>query len=297
MTDTKHTTVLLNEAVDLLNISNDSVVVDATLGAGGHAKLFLETLDTSGVYVGIDADLLAVEIAEPLKSSKATVHLENANFSKIDEVCQKYEIKPTAILADLGWRSEQFADPMRGFSFQKDGPLQMTYGNPADHTFTTYDIVNDWEESSIADIIYGYGEERYSRRIAQAIVRERQNAEIKTTFELVKIIQSAVPAAYRRGRIHPATKTFQAFRIAVNDELGVLKELIEKGFSVLEPGGRMAIISFHSLEDRIAKRSFVSLKNEEKAVLVTKKPVTPTIDEIKNNPRARSAKLRVIEKI
>jgi len=297
MTETKHITVLLHEAVDLLDISKDSVVIDATLGAGGHAKQILVRLGKAGKYLGIDADPTAILAAESKLKGEATILLKNANFSQVKEVSDEYQLEPDAILADLGWRSEQFADAKRGFSFQVDGPLLMTYGEPANYTFTAYDIVNDWEESSIADVIFGYGEERFARRIAKAIIAARAKTEIKTTLQLVEIIQSAVPGWYRRGRLHPATKTFQALRIAVNDELGTLKTFIADGFSILKPGGRMAIITFHSLEDRLVKHSFAALKHDQQALLVNKKPITPSEVEIKSNPRARSAKLRIIEKI
>lgn len=180
----------------------------------------------------------------------------------------------------------------------KDEPLLMTMKeNPGPEDVTAYDVVNTWDEKNLADIIYGYGEERFSRRIAKGIVEARKKAEIKTTFDLVKIIAEAVPAAYRRGRLHFATRTFQAIRIAVNDELGALQEGLEKGFEALKVGGRMAVISFHSLEDRIVKNFYKVRTKEKKAILINKKPVLANKEELKNNPRARSAKLRVLEKI
>ena len=187
----------------------------------------------------------------------------------------------------------------------KDEPLLMTMKeNPLGEDVTAYDVVNSWSEENLADIIYGYGEERFSRRIARAIVDARQKAEIKTTFELVKIIESSVPAAYRRGhakgrasRLHFATRTFQALRIAVNDELGALQTGLEKGFEILKNGGRMSVISFHSLEDRIVKRFYQGKVKEGKAKLINKKPILAGDEELKTNPRARSAKLRVLEKI
>jgi len=169
--------------------------------------------------------------------------------------------------------------------------------NPFPEDVTAYDVVNTWSEKNLADIIYGYGEERFSRKIAKAIVDAREQSEIKTTFELVKIIESAVPGAYKRGRLHFATKTFQALRIAVNDELGVLKIGLHNGFHALKKEGRMSVISFHSLEDRVVKKFFKELVQSGVARLINKKPITATPEEIKNNPRSRSAKLRILEKI
>jgi 16S rRNA (cytosine1402-N4)-methyltransferase len=179
----------------------------------------------------------------------------------------------------------------------KDEPLLMTMKeNPSLEDLTASDVVNTWSEKSLADIIYGYGEERFSRKIAKGIVDARQKAEIKTTFDLVKIIEGVVPGSYKRGRIHPATKTFQALRIAVNDELGVLKIGLEKGFNLLKVPGRMSVISFHSLEDRVTKKFFKELEKGGVARLINKKPIVATPEEIKNNPRSRSAKLRILEK-
>lgn len=180
-------------------------------------------------------------------------------------------------------------------------PLLMTMKDSGDNLplpedVTAIDVVNTWEEKNLADIIYGYGEERFSRRIAKGIVEARKKAKIENTSDLVKIIENSVPAAYRRGRLHPATKTFQALRIAVNDELGALKEGLEKGFEVLKTGGRISVISFHSLEDRIVKKFYKEKEREGKARLINKKPILASKEEIKNNPRSRSAKLRILEK-
>jgi 16S rRNA (cytosine1402-N4)-methyltransferase len=180
----------------------------------------------------------------------------------------------------------------------KDEPLLMTFkDNPTSADVTAYDVVNIWEEKNLADIIYGYGEERYSRRIAKGIVEARKRAKIKTTFDLVRIIEEAVPKGYKRGRLHFATRTFQALRIAVNDELGVLQTGLEKGFAALQVNGKMSVISFHSLEDRIVKKFFKEKEKRGEAKLINKKPITARAEEIKNNGRARSAKLRILEKI
>jgi 16S rRNA (cytosine1402-N4)-methyltransferase len=173
----------------------------------------------------------------------------------------------------------------------------MTYGNPKDYAFTAEDIVNDWAEEDIANVLYGYGEERYSRRIAKAIVEERRNTRLTTGKQLAELIAGAVPAQYRHGKINPATKSFQGLRIAVNDEFSVLETFISDAFMYLKPGGRLAVISFHSLEDRIVKLAFRAYTHDQKGVLVTKKPIVASDGELKDNPRARSAKLRIIQKI
>ncbi len=297
----QHITVLESEAVDALGLKSDSVVVDCTLGSGGHAKKILNILGPKGHYIGIDADPTAIKANESLKDSyDAKVTLVEANFRNIDQVLESLEIAAVdGVLADLGWRIEQFAGTSglpRGFSFQSSEPLYMTFGDPTKHSFTAYDIVNDWEAEDIANVIYAYGEEGFSRRIAAAIVECRKDEPIERADQLAQIVSDAVPAFYRQKRTHPATKTFQALRIAVNDEFDALEELITKGFTALKSGGRMSIITFHSLEDRIVKHRFRALVHDQQAILVTKKPVTPSQEELKDNPRSRSAKLRIIEK-
>ncbi len=292
----QHITVLLKEAVDELALTPESIVVDATFGAGGHATTIIEQLGPKGTYIGIDADSTAFE-GHSFTKTKATVHLVNDNFKNITEILRSLHITHTdAVLADLGWRQDQFTDGGKGFSFMKDEPLHMTFGDPSQYDFTAYDIVNSWEESSIADIIFGYGEERASRRIARAIVERRKKTPIETTFELIECIESVLKRD-KKSKINPATKTFQALRIAVNDELSVLETFLKESFTSLSPGGRLAIISFHSLEDRVVKHYFKTLVAAELATAITKKPTIPSADELANNPRARSAKLRVIEKI
>jgi 16S rRNA (cytosine1402-N4)-methyltransferase len=202
-----------------------------------------------------------------------------------------------AILADLGWRTDQFTDGGKGFSFNAEEPLLMTYGDPDKYIFTAHDIVNSWEEENIADVLYGYAEERHSRRIAKAIVEARNKSEIKTANQLAKIINDAVPGFYKSGRIHPATKTFQALRIAVNDEFGTLEKFISSALDSLTEDGVLAIISFHSLEDRIIKLRFREAVKTGNYILVNKKPVSASREELLQNPRARSAKLRVIKKL
>lgn len=292
----QHTTVLLQEAVDGLNLTPSSTVVDATFGSGGHAREIIERLDERGVYIGLDADATAFE-GTSFADARPTVHQVHSNFSRISDVIRTLHIETVdAILADLGWRMEQFADGQKGFSFQHDGPLHMTFGDPETYAFTAEDIVNEWEEHVIADIIYGYADERFARRIARAIVEHRRHSRIATTLQLAEVVVGALPKAACRGRIHPATKTFQALRIAVNDDLGVLERFIKDGFARLVPGGRMAIITFHSIEDRVVKHSFRELKDADEATLTPKKPIVPNEEERTENPRARSAKLRIITK-
>ncbi|MFT7507736.1 MAG: 16S rRNA (cytosine1402-N4)-methyltransferase [Acidimicrobiales bacterium] len=298
----RHITVLQQEATQQLNLSKGSVVVDCTLGSGGHAEEILKVIGKKGTYIGLDADSTAIEANTHLHSEyDATIHLVHSNFRDIKQTLTELNIDTVdAVLADLGWRMEQFdgsSGEKRGFSFKEDEPLHMTFGTPTDYPFTAHDIVNQWDEEDIANVIYAYGEEHFSRRIAKKIVEVRKDEEITSSVQLADIVYHSVPVPYRRKRTHPATKTFQALRIAVNDEFDALKELLFDGMEVLKPGGRMTIISFHSLEDRIVKQTFKEYARDQKGVLVQKKPIAPTLEEQKENPRARSAKLRTVEKI
>jgi len=293
-----HQTVLLNETIEGLNLQPKSLVVDATFGGGGHSKEILLKYPDAKV-IAIDQDNSVWEKAkEKFKGLENRINFLNANFKDLDIE----NLKADAIIFDLGLSSDQLENSGRGFSFMKSEPLLMTMKeNPRPEDLTASDIVNIWSEKSLADIIYGYGEERYSRRIAKGIVEARKKAKIENTFDLVKIISSAVPAIYKRGRLpkklHVATRTFQALRIAVNDELGVLKIGLEKGFNALKVDGRMSVISFHSLEDRIVKKFFKEMEKKSIARLINKKPIFANDEEIKNNPRARSAKLRILSRL
>ena len=298
----RHVTVLQQEATAVLNLSEGSVVVDCTLGSGGHAETILSVIGDSGVYVGIDADVSAIEANADLPARfNARVHLVHENFQNLEDILQTLSVHHVdAILADLGWRMEQFdgsSGIARGFSFKKDEPLYMTYGNPSDYAFTAQDIVNEWGEADIANVLFGYGQERFARRIAKRIVQQRIHTPITSSMQLAEIITQAIPSSYRRGRTHPATKSFQALRIAVNDEFETLQTLLQSGMRVLAQHGRMAVISFHSLEDRIVKHTFREFVRDHIGVLVHKKPITASLEEQKRNPRSRSAKLRTIEKI
>lgn len=297
---TIHKTVLLQETIDGLNLSGQSpVVLDATFGGGGHSELVFSKFPKAKI-IALDQDKGAFERAEhKFKNYKSQISFVNINFRDLDKALENEGIqKVDGIIFDLGLSSDQLDNSLRGFSFMRDEPLHMTMKeNPSREDLTAGDVVNGWSEENLANIIYGYGEERFSRRIAKAIVDAREQREIKTTFELVKIISDAVPSLYRRGRLHFATRTFQAIRIAVNDELGALEMGLRKGFEAIREGGRMSVISFHSLEDRITKKFFNELKIEGKCKVISKKPITASPEEIRDNPRSRSAKLRIIEKI
>ncbi len=292
-----HTTVLLQEAVDALDLKAGAIVVDATGGGGGHSERILEMVGTTGTLIVLDQDPDVVErLTKRFQESDARVYVRQANFRSLESVLQELQIPAVdAILADLGWNSMQFEEGGRGFSFQKDEPLHMTYGASKDYSFTARDIVNEWSEAVIADVLYAYADERYARRIAKKIVEVRESHPIETSSELAAIVKDAVPGMYRRGRIHPATKTFQALRIAVNDELDALKELLESATKVTKEGGRIAIITFHSIEDRIVKRTFKDMERAQLGAILTKKPIVPSAEEIAENPRARSAKLRIFQ--
>lgn len=295
----RHVSVLPNEVQQLL-IPTDRTpkrILDCTIGLGGHAKLMLQAAGTDAQLVGMDADETNVIFARTnLASVGGQVRLFHANFADVQEVLREVGWdRAEAILADLGFASNQMDDPERGLSFQQDGPLDMRLNR--DSPRTAADIVNQVGEKDLADLIYIFGEERYSRRIARAIIAARRGRRIERTGELADIVRRALPAPARHNRrgVHPATRTFQALRIAVNQELTNLETLLDLLPMILAPGGRAAIISFHSLEDRRVKQRFAALAGTEQAIVLTKKPITPTDEENASNPRSRSAKLRCIE--
>lgn len=294
-----HIPVLLKEVIEYLNFEEkDKIFLDATLGAGGHSCEICRRFPWVEV-IGIDADEDAINIAEnKLKEAGCQFRIEISNFRKLSEVIDKLNVKEVdKALFDLGMSSMQIDISGRGFSFQKDEPLLMTMSKkPEESSLSAYEIVNSWSKEEIQKILKEYGEESFAGRIAEGIVKERKNKKIGTTGDLVKIIEDATPSFYHRKRIHPATKTFQALRIAVNDELNALVDGLSQAFRRLRKGGRIAVISFHGLEDRIVKNFFKGLALEEEATLIFKKPIVPTKEEININPRSRSAKLRVIEK-
>ncbi len=286
----KHQSVLLHESIDALNLRKGSIFLDGTLGAGGHSREVLKLFGTSVRIIGLDQDPEAVKkVSEELK-----IETRIENFANLDKVLEELGITYTdAILLDLGISSDQLEDSGRGFSFQKDEPLDMRLSQEG---LTAADILNSWDEHAIELILRGFGEEKLSRKIARAITERRKIKSFETTFDLVETILTVKPRR-SRDRIHPATQTFQALRIAVNRELTNLEEGLEKGFKSLRSGGRLVVISFHSLEDRIVKNFFRNKVKEEAARQISKKPVVPTREEVVANPRSRSAKLRVIEKI
>lgn len=294
-----HQTVLLNETIDGLNLSTKSVVVDGTFGGGGHSAEICKRY--KGVkIIAVDQDRGAFEKAkDKFVGFPCDLEFVNDNFRNIVQILKDKNIESVdGVILDLGLSSDQLDNSGRGFSFMRDEPLLMTMkANPSPEDLTAMDVVNTWEEKNLADIIFGYGEEKLSRKIAHAIVEAREKSKIQTTFDLVKIIESAVGGAYKRQRIHPATRTFQALRIAVNDELGALTAGVANGFKVLRVGGRMAVISFHSLEDRPVKQFYKAKEKEGEARLINKKVILASGEETKHNPRSRSAKLRILEKL
>ncbi len=299
-----HVPELLHEVVVGLALTPDATVIDATLGSGGHFSAILEKLGSKETILGIDGDETAnTNVRKRIQPHTAKALFATGNFRDIVKIAREQGItKVDAIVADLGWRMEQFTGDAsmgggKGFSFSADEPLLMTFGDPSAYTFTAMDVVNNWREADIVTILREYGEERYARGIAHAIVTAREKGKIETSAELAEIVEASVPKKYRHGRIHPATKTFQALRIVVNDEMDALREFITGATTLLSSGGRLAIISFHSTEDRIVKQMMRALEQDGRARRITKRPLTPTDEEIRKNPRARSAKLRLIEKI
>ena len=294
-----HESVLMNEVIEALDIQPSDTVVDATLGGAGHFKAILSKLGGEGVIIGIDADPAAVErgreaYAEDRRSDRPTAHLVNDNFRNLTRILERLGIgHVNKILFDLGWSGYQIAAP-RGFSFQNDEPLLMNY---SENESTAADMVNSYSEEDLANLIFTYGDERFSRGIAHAIVLARSKERILTTGVLVNAILAGTPDWYHKRKINPATKTFQALRIAVNDELGALREGLDAALSVLADNGRLAVISFHSIEDRIVKNSLrdsVALRIASGREAKLSKLIVPSRSEIIRNRRARSAKLRVL---
>lgn len=307
-----HKPVLPKEALAGLNLKAGDVVVDATLGGGGHSRAILEKIGKKGKLIAIDWDAKAIENFQKslLVGQSKVVSLVQDNFAKLNNILGGLQIKKaTAILADLGFSSDQLEDESRGLSFQKDGPLDMRLDSKGD--ISAWEIVNQYPLKDLEKIIRELGEERFVGRIARKIVEVRKKKRILTAGELVALIESAVPKRYF-SKIHPATKTFQALRIEVNQELENLKSFIPQAIDNLASGGKLAVISFHSLEDRIVKNIFREnargcicpksfpkcvCQREAKIKIITKKPIVPTDEEIRDNPRSRSAKLRVCEKV
>lgn len=307
----KHYSVLLNECIEALNIRPDGIYVDGTLGMGGHSEQIAKRL-TTGRLVAIDRDEMAIRRArERLAPYADRITFVHGNFRDLPQLLADAGVTGAdGMLFDLGVSSPQLDNPERGFSYMADAPLDMRMDRS--EGITAWFIVNKWPEEKLKRILYDFGEERYAPRIAQAIVRRRETAPIDTTIELVDVIRSAMPAAALREKQHPAKRSFQAIRIAVNDELGSVSELLDHAVDLLNPGGRLAVISFHSLEDRIVKNAIASREHgctcpREFPVCtcgfvqtlrsVTRKPILPSPQELEENPRSRSAKLRVAERV
>jgi len=294
----RHDTVLLKEAVEGLDLSPSDVVVDATLGAAGHFGLLYGALGPKGVLVGIDADEASIARATGAVEKREdgpTVHIVHDNFRNITNILDHEQISCIdKALFDLGWNGFQLTAG-RGFSFRTDEPLLMTYGEPEEGK-SAADLVNTLPEQELSDLIYTYGEERFSRGIAKSICERRKKQRILTTFALVEAIEAGTPSWYHTRKLHPATKTFQALRIATNDELGALRAGIAGALSRLTLGGRIAIITFHSIEDRIVKGELRDAAYAGQGTVITRKPIVPSDEELRANPRARSAKLRIFER-
>ncbi|MGN8884193.1 16S rRNA (cytosine(1402)-N(4))-methyltransferase RsmH [Ligilactobacillus salivarius] len=314
MAEFKHITVLLNEAVDGLNIKPDGTYVDCTLGGGGHSGLILSKLSGNGKLYSFDQDITAINFNKDKfkeENELGKINFIKSNFRNISEELNKRNISGVdGILYDLGVSSPQFDNADRGFSYNYDAPLDMRMDQS--QSLTARDVVNDWSYEQLVRIFFRYGEEKFAKSIARRIEKVRQQTPIETTGQLVDLIKEAIPAKARRKGGHPAKKTFQAIRIAVNDELGALEESLEQALDLLNPSGRISVITFQSLEDRLVKVMFKqktslpelppglpvipdSQKVEYK--LITRKPIVPSEDEITHNNRAHSAKLRIIEKL
>lgn len=307
----KHVSVLLNECIEGLNIKENGIYVDGTLGGGGHSLEILKNLSSEGLLIGIDQDTDALKAAGIRLQDFNNVKYVHSNFYNIDKVLSDLEIeKIDGMLMDLGVSSYQLDTGDRGFSYMQDAELDMRMNREND--LSAYEVVNDYSEEEIYRIIRDYGEEKFAKRIARFIVERREEEPIKTTLELVEIIKAAIPAKARREGPHPAKRTFQAIRIEVNSELSILNKAIEDGVNRLNKGGRMAIITFHSLEDRIVKLKFKELATSctcprefpicvcggvAKVKVISRKAIEPSEEEVLENPRSRSAKLRVIEKL
>ncbi len=297
--DDRHSPVMPSEVLYWLLGDGRKIFLDCTVGYSGHAEKLLEGSGPEGRLVGLDRDRSAIEASrQRLSQFGARAILIHGHFMELKQHLSEHGLSQVdGIIFDLGVSSPQLDEPARGFSFQNDGPLDMRMDQSIGGTAA--DLINRWPEAQLADAIFQFGEERFSRRIARAIVRARERHPLGTTKELVSVIEGAVPANYRHGRLHCATRTFQALRISVNQELDCLETALRDAVDVLSPGGRLCVISFHSLEDRIVKHTFRALSGKEDPALVvlTKKPQVSTREESDRNPRSRSAKLRAVQRV
>ena len=309
--DFKHISVLLEESVHNLNIKKDGVYVDCTMGGGGHSEKIVSQLSCNGMLIGIDRDVEALEASKKRLAAYSNVKYVHDNFHNIKSILDSLQIQGAdGIIADLGVSSYQLDNSARGFSYMEDARLDMRMDCSSE--LDAYKVVNTYSETQLADIIFRYGEEKFSRKIARAITEKRKNGPIETTLELVDIIKSVIPERFRQRGSHPAKRTFQAIRIEVNGELEPLSDAIENMFDCLKPGGRLSIITFHSLEDRIVKTKYNKLcqgctcppdfpvcvcGKKPRGRIITRKPILPDEQECTSNKRSKSAKLRVIEKL
>lgn len=293
----RHIPVLLQETIETLTPKEGDIVLDCTFNRAGHSVELAKKIGKSGTLIGFDLDHVALQEGEAilkkeLKKNLPRLIICETNFRHVVGVLRDKKIQSVdVLLADLGISSQELDISGRGFTFQKDEPLQMTLSSREDSLITAYTVVNEWAQETLVEILRAFSDESYAGRIARHIVEAREIKPITTTKELADIVYHAVPVAYKRGKIHPATKTFQAIRMAVNDEVGALQELLLSLPGVIAKGGRVGFISFHSVEDRLVKNYFRDHKEEWQ--VVTKKPIIPSQKEEKENPRSRSAKLRV----
>jgi len=310
--DFQHISVLLEECIESLNIKKNGIYVDGTLGGAGHSKEIVNKLGKEGLLIGIDQDKNAISAAtEKLKDSKCNIKYVHNNFRHLDKILTELNIEGIdGILLDLGVSSHQLDEADRGFSYMQDGPLDMRMD--IRQKLTAKNIVNQYSEEELYRILWEYGEEKWAKRIASFIVDYRKDKEIDTTYELVDIIKKAIPKGARRDGPHPAKRSFQGIRIEVNEELAIIEDTIKTAVKYLRPKGRISIITFHSLEDRIVKNIYKKFQNpctcppqfpicqcgeEQQLKIITRKPILPSKEELELNPRSRSAKLRVAEKV
>ena len=288
-----HVPVLTEEVMKFLDPRSGDNFIDCTLGDGGHAAAILHRTAPDGKVLGFDLDSEAVKVVRKnLEEFDARLIVRNESYANLIAAVAEERFGPVAgVLMDLGFSSPQLEDRNRGFSFQRDEPLDMSYSTAAGHT-TAAEIVNTWTKDELTRVLAEYGEEHLAERIASGIVKARHQKHIISTVQLTDVIKASVPKNYEHGRIHPATRTFQALRIAVNGELGSVEKVLPQALSAIRPGGRLVCISFHSLEDRIVKSFFKEMSAKRRMEILTPKPVTATEKEIQNNPRSRSAKLR-----
>lgn len=300
ITDNRHVPVLLELIKSEVGFEPTATIIDATVNGGGHAEMFCQQLSADGTFIGIDTDTTGLQQSqERLKDMPCQVHLLHGNFRTMRDLIQASvgDIQADVVLFDLGWSSNQIENPNRGFSFLQDGPLDMRLDQSDESMQTAAEIVNTWDPKDLETIIKDYGEERWARRIAKHIEQARAERMIVSTRELAQVIEGAIPKRAWPDKIHPATRTFQALRIAVNDEMGALVDGLTQATELLAPNGALAVISFHSLEDRLVKNFLKQQHSDGLLNIQTKKPLTASNQELTDNPRARSAKLRIAHKL